>query len=213
MIWLLQKLADVLAPEEARLSKMLALEPSILGSLLPKSNLHQKDLLAIFDYQNKMVRLLVKAVKFKNNPQAKKVLATFIYEEAVGIATDLSLFYGSSPILIPIPMSRDEERSRGWNQCEELAKKLATFPESQIPIHLNLLQKIRNTERQVGLSRKERLKNVKNCMQVSDPKNILKDRVVIVLDDIHTTGSTFEEARRALLASGTKKVVGLFLAH
>ena len=50
-------------------------------------------------------------------------------------------------------------------------------------------------------------------MQVFDPEGILKNKNIILLDDIHTTGSTFLEARRALLAAYAHSVSGLFLAH
>ena len=217
MIWFLQKLAqtlvNILAPEERRLDKLLSLEPATLSRLLPRSSIYGQDVTILFDYQNKMVRALVKAMKFKNNLNVRQLLSEMLYEEFVNLASDTALFEGSYPILLPMPMSKDEKKGRGWNQCEELAREIQKMAGNQIKTHFNILQKIRNTERQVKLSRTERLKNLKNCMQVFDPQNILKNKVIVVLDDIHTTGSTFAEARRALLASGAKRILGLFLAH
>jgi len=213
MLPLLQKLLDILVPEEGRLGKLLSLEPALAYRLLPKSNLNQRGILALFDYQNKMVRLLVRAVKFKNNPQARRLAADFLYEGFVDLASDTSLFEGSTPILIPVPMSKGEKKSRGYNQCEELAREIQKISGDQIQVEYNLLQKIRNTDRQVHLTKEERIKNLKNCMQVFDPEGILKNKNIILLDDIHTTGSTFLEARRALLAAYAHSVSGLFLAH
>lgn len=209
----IEKLLEVVIPEERQLAKLLSLEPSIIRKILPRSNLYQRDVSALFDYQNKMVRLLVKAVKFRNNPRARKIVAGFLYEELLEIQTDKSLFTGSSPILLAMPMSKKEKIGRGYNQSEELVKEIARIAEGRIQIEMNLLQKIRDTERQVHLSRQARLKNLKGAMQVFDPQQILQDKNIVVLDDIFTTGSTFAEARRALLLAGARSVYGLFIAH
>ncbi|MEK7642240.1 MAG: hypothetical protein AAB392_00375 [Patescibacteria group bacterium] len=213
MLKILNTLLDWITPEDTRIAKMLSLGPTALNQILPRSNLIQRDILALFDYQNKMVRLLVRSMKFKNNPKVKRLLAEILYEAFTDMAMDIKLFQGALPTLIPVPMSKKERNKRGWNQSEELVKEMVLISKGRVEAELGLLSKVRDTKSQILLSREERLKNVLGSMQVFDSKNILKDRVVIVLDDIHTTGSTFSEARRALLLAGTKKVYGLFLAH
>ena len=210
---IIEKLLSIITPEEKKLDKLLSLEYGLARNLLPKSSLRVKDILVLFDYQNKMVRLLVKAMKFKNNIKARKMLANILHEEVLSLTCDIALFEGSSPLLLPMPMSKKEKRARGYNQCEELLSEISKVSKNNFEIQFDLLQKVRDTERQVKLSREERVKNLKGCMQVFDPKNILKNRPVIILDDIYTTGSTFAEARRALSQAGVNRVFGLFLAH
>ncbi len=209
----IEKLLQVLIPEENHLRKLLALEPATLRTILPESNIYQQDLSALFDYQNKLVRILVKAVKFRNNPRARKVVAELLCEDLLEITSDANLFSGAIPILVPMPMSKKERTERGYNQCEELVKEMTKIIGSQVRTELDLLHKVRDTERQVHLSREARTKNLDRSMEVVDPHQILKDKSVVVLDDLYTTGSTFAEARRALLLGGAKSVYGLFIAH
>ncbi len=209
----IEKLLQVLIPEENHLRKLLALEPVALRTILPESNIYGQDLSALFDYQNKLVRMLVKAVKFRNNPRARKVVAELLCEDLLEITSDANLFSGAIPILVPMPMSKKERGERGYNQCEELVKEMTKIFGSQVRTELDLLQKVRDTERQVHLSREARTKNLDRSMEVVDPHQILKDKSVVVLDDLYTTGSTFAEARRALLLGGAKSVYGLFIAH
>src|SRR3989344_3329712 len=146
MIWFLQKLAqtlvNILAPEERRLDKLLSLEPATLSRLLPRSSIYGQYVTILFDYQNKMVRALVKAMKFKNNLNVRQLLSEMLYEEFVNLASDTALFEGSYPILLPMPMSKDEKKGRGWNQCEELAREIQKMAGNQIKTHFNILQKI-----------------------------------------------------------------------
>lgn len=210
---ILEKILGIFIPEETKLDRLLSLEPAISYNLLPKSNLRQKNATALFDYQNKLVQLLIKSLKFKNNPRVRKFLAQIISDELLPDFADRKLFSGRNPILIPIPMSPKEERERGFNPCLELTKEIRATSRGEIEINLDCLRKIRETERQIKLSRSMRLQNLKNAMQVFDSQNKIRDRDIIVLDDLYTTGSTFAEARRALLAGRARSVTGLFLAH
>lgn len=210
---ILEKLLSIFIPEETKLNRLLSLEPSLAFGLLPKSNLHQTKATAIFDYQNRLVRLLIKALKFKNNPRARKFLAQIVCDELLPAFADRQLFSGRAPILVPIPMSSKEERERGFNPCFELAQEIRRASGAEIEIKFDCLRKIKDTKRQIKLSRKERLKNLKNTMQVFDPQNQIRGRDIVVLDDLYTTGSTFAEASRALTQAGARSVAGLFLAH
>ena len=60
------------------------------------------------------------------------------------------------------------------------------------------------------LSRKERLKNLKG---VFEPEKDVKDRIVMVVDDVYTTGATMNEMAKTLLKAGAKEVRGLVAAR
>ena len=107
---------------------------------------------------------------------------------------------------------KKEKRERGFNQCEEILSELENSLKNTCDIEYNVLIKVRDTERQTKLKKKERLKNVSNSMIVTN-NELIKGRTVIIFDDVFTTLSTFEEARRALNKSGAKKILGLFIAH
>lgn len=204
-------LLNILVPEDKRVARLIKMDQSKMRSILVKSVARVQNLSVLFDYNNANVRLLIKTLKYKNNAGVRKKLAAFLYEEIVELASDITLFTGSPPILVPMPMSRDEKSKKGFNQCEELCKEIAKLSGGNIIVSYDALKKVRETKRQTSLGREARLKNVANSMLAD--QNLIKDQTIIVLDDVYTTLATFSEARRALLASSARSVFGLFLAH
>ena len=108
-----------------------------------------------------------------------------------------------SPLLIPIPLHGSRLRSRGFNQALELSRPLAK--ELTIP-HLEALKRVRPTERQATLTRKQRLKNLNRAFQVRSSAKELEEKDLILIDDVFTTGSTVHECARALLPSKPRSI-------
>ncbi len=206
----IEYIQDILVPEDTKIQGLLNLPIGIMRDLLPKSPVYMKDIFVLFDYQNKIVRLIVKSIKYKNNANLRKRIATYLYEEIVDISSEITLFEGTAPLLVPMPMSKKEKRNRGFNQCEELCREIKKLGGNNIEVSYDILKKMRETERQTKLSREKRLENVEESLTA---KNSVANRVVIVLDDVYTTGASISEARRALLSADAKRVIGLFIAH
>jgi predicted amidophosphoribosyltransferase len=82
----------------------------------------------------------------------------------------------------------------------------------KIPLANNVLIKVKETLPQVGLTAKEREKNIKGSFLVKNDKEI-KNKKIILVDDVFTTGSTMEEACRALKEVGAKQVWGITVAR
>jgi ComF family protein len=200
----------ILVPEDTKIQKLLNLPAGTMRDLLPKSPVYMKDIFVIFDYQNKIVRLIVKSIKYKNNYSLRKRIAVYLNEEITDISSEVALFHGTPPLLVPMPMSNKEKRSRGFNQCEELCREIKKLSGVNIEVSYDTLKKVRETERQTTLSREKRTENVKGSMAA---ESSALGRVIIVLDDVYTTGASLTEARRALLSAGAKRVIGLFIAH
>lgn len=108
-----------------------------------------------------------------------------------------------NPILVPVPLHGGRLRSRGFNQAELIALSLSI--ELDIPL-LRALKRIRPTERQATLSRKERLKNLNKAFVLSIPPEKLADRNLILVDDVFTTGSTAHACARALRKAHPKTI-------
>ncbi|MDS1030575.1 ComF family protein [Bacillota bacterium LX-D] len=112
-------------------------------------------------------------------------------------------------IIIPIPLSPRKRAIRGFNQAELLARAVAE--RTKLPVYTNLLTKIRDTAPQAGLKKVDRLTNLQGAFNVPNPEP-LKNKVVILVDDIFTTGSTINEAAQTLLKAGAKDVYALVWA-
>jgi ComF family protein len=115
-------------------------------------------------------------------------------------------------LLIPVPLSAERIRFRGFNQSLLLAKYLAkNF--SRMTVH-DCMGREGGSEQQAGRSRKERLKNLENKIFLKDGcEKLLQEKSVIVIDDIATTGTTLNECARILKTAGVSHVCGLVLAR
>ncbi len=211
LLFILEFLKDLIIPENKKIRAILKIERGNLRLLLPRSPIKSDSIFVLFDYKNETIRLLVKALKYKNNHSVKRIFAEYLYEDMLDIFSDISLFEGQAPLLVPMPMSKMEKKNRGWSQCEELCKEIQNVSSGSIKTEYKALLKTKETARQTKLGKKERLLNVKDSM-IADPK-LVKGKVVAIVDDVYTTGATMDEARRALYASGAKRVINFFLAH
>ena len=207
---MLDFMLDLLWPENIEIQKIINLNNEDLYCLLPKSKVNLENVFVLFDYGNKIVKLIIKNIKYKNHPKFKKIIAKYLFDEIIAISEDIALFDGSPPIIVPMPMSKKEKETRGFNQCEEILKEIEKISGKSLSIFYNILLKIKETRRQTKLNKEERSKNVKNS-QTSTTN--LKNKTIIILDDVYTTLSTFREAERALKSAGAKRIIGLFIAH
>lgn len=112
-------------------------------------------------------------------------------------------------ILIPVPLGKKRLKERGYNQVGLVARPLA-YQMSWL-YEPNALWKTRETRSQVGLTASQRGANVHNAYQ-ADTK-IVKQRNILLMDDVATTGSTISACTQALLAAGAKEVYVLTIAR
>ena len=103
--------------------------------------------------------------------------------------------------VVPVPVSKETFRERGYNQSALLAQEVAR--EIHLPCTDNWLKKTKETEKQMELGREERLENVKGAYVVESHSELQGKRVLII-DDVLTTGSTVNECAKTLLSAGVK---------
>lgn len=158
-------------------------------------------------YEEKILRQAIHIFKYKYiRDLAKplgKIIINFLYQ------SKCNLLFNDSYFLIPVSLHRKRLFDRGFNQSELLAKIISQ--EFKIPIINNVLERKRDTKSQTKLKEKERRKNIKNAFVCIQPE-IIKNKNIILFDDILTTGSTIREAARALKKAGAKEIIGLILA-
>lgn len=115
-------------------------------------------------------------------------------------------------VLVPVPLHRFRLLRRRFNQAAVLCRVLSRT--TGLPHDPGLLVRHRQTRQQVGLSREARTENVRGAFRVPPrAKARLKDRKVLLVDDVATTGSTLEAATRALLSGGAARVDVLTFAR
>ena len=155
---------------------------------------------SVFSYEDDVVRL-VTGYKFRDNRYLKTFFATEMVKKVkdTNIVADLITF---------VPMTASAVKKRGFNQSEYLARELSK--RLGLPL-LAVLEKVKETHKQVGLSRNERLKNLEDAFRVID-KNLVKGKDVLIVDDVTTTGATAEVIAERLKKAGARQVFLISIA-
>lgn len=213
---LIKSLTGFLFPQKPRVLVLEALTSGqILKTLPPAVGPEGENVIALFDYSHPVTKEIVWEIKYAGNRVLAKHVGEILYDFIIDELDDRRIFSKErSIILIPMPISDKRRFERGWNQAELLAKAIkkcdTSFSLKYLP---GQLIKTIHTESQTRTSsKKEREQNLANTMRVFNPLSV-KDRFVVLIDDVTTTGSTFTEARRALKAAGVKKILCIALAH
>lgn len=154
-------------------------------------------------------------MKYKGKKKIAGVLAEVLYGKIIEELSEFSVMENfREPILIPIPLSKKRYRERGYNQAELICRKLAKLDNNaNFELKNNILIKPKDTEHQARIEdRGKRLKNIVGSFAVENPEPI-KNRNIILIDDVTTTGATLNEARKILKQNGAKKIIAFAVAH
>jgi ComF family protein len=110
--------------------------------------------------------------------------------------------------IVPVPLSRERLRERGFNQSLLIARHLAG---NALPVTPEWLARTRDTPPQVGQDREARHANVAEAFACPDPSAVYGQHVLL-FDDVATTGATLDACARALRAVGVASVHALIVA-
>jgi len=118
-------------------------------------------------------------------------------------------------VIVPIPLHRVKERQRGFNQSKLLAEYIAQ--KISAPQNLKIvdaLKRIKNTKPQAQCKNNEsRTENIKDCFKIKDLAiESIKNKNILLIDDVFTTGSTINEAVKILKQNGCRKIIALVVA-
>jgi ComF family protein len=115
-------------------------------------------------------------------------------------------------LIMPVPLHRWRLLKRRYNQAAELARVLSR--KTDIPWNPHLLQRRRNTDSQGHKNKSQRRKNVRGAFTVSSQdKHHIKNKHIILLDDVYTTGATLNACCKTLRNAGAKHITVLTLAR
>jgi ComF family protein len=159
---------------------------------------------SVFLYKDSMRKLILK-FKYSNR---------YFLAQDFGLAMNETLkkydFYNDSDFVIPVPLNILRQIKRGYNQAELLAKEISL--KTNTPLLKNVLFRKKITKPQFKLSKIERSKNIKDSFFVKN-EEVIKNKTILLIDDIATTSITVSLCSLALKTAGAKKVYVLTLAR
>jgi len=155
---------------------------------------------AVDHYEGRM-KEIIHALKYERRRSISPRLGALMRECGAPLLRDAT-------IVIPVPLHPRREYERGFNQAEDLALHLS------VPV-MKLLTRVRHTQSQIELPKDQRQQNVKGAFELNpDPRSPIPDPCIVVLvDDVSTTGSTLEACARVLKDAGVKEVRALTAAR
>jgi ComF family protein len=157
-----------------------------------------------YDWYDGTLRQVIRQFKYnKMRPLAKPLAARLAQ---VLIRMDA----GSLDLVLPVPLHRNRQRARGFNQSELLTRQLAVM--CDLPLGSRDCVRVRDTPPQTGLRGTERRRNVRGAFAVPRPERV-RGLNVLLVDDVITTGATADSCARALKQAGAKGVWVLTLAR
>ncbi len=169
------------------------------------------------DYRNPVIKKLIKTFKYRSIKELANPLSKLLIENLKKISNILNI---SSSIIVPISLHKKKLRERGYNQSELLAKQVADYYKYQLEPEILKRKTYTLSQSQIKNHqiRKENLKNafeidpkfIKKCQKQN--KNLLKNKIIILIDDVFTTGATLSEAAKILKRAGAKEIWGLVVA-
>jgi len=113
--------------------------------------------------------------------------------------------------IIPVPLHRDRESSRGFNQALVISRAICAS--TSLPVDEISLLRTRHSERyRAGLDAKDRHDTVDNAFAVRYPRLVAGENILLV-DDVFTTGATVASCAATLLEAGAKNVFVLTIAR
>ena len=154
-----------------------------------------------YGFYGGLLKNLILEFKYNKNFTAGEILSNLILE----IINNQSI---NADVICYVPMTKKAIRKRGFNQCEIMARNISY--NTDIPIS-NCVIKSKHTKEQKTLSKDERKSNIKGVFNIKSSKDI-KDKHVILIDDVVTTGATVDECKNILLKYGANKITVLTIA-
>lgn len=159
---------------------------------------------AVFRYEGGSRRLIT-GYKYYDRTLATPMFARWLARAG---AAQLA----QTDVIVPVPLHRWRLLRRRYNQSALLARELGRI--SHVPVCVDALQRTRHTPQQAGLTREERLENVRGAFAASPKKTSqIEGKRVMLVDDVLTTGATLHACTDALKAAGAQAVYILTLGR
>jgi ComF family protein len=168
-------------------------------------------LLVACSYQNPLVAKLIHCYKYKFAKELKEPLGKIIIEALMTSHVPLP------EIITSVPLHKRRIRWRGFNQSDLLAEYLSQKIAPGLPIdwESQLIERIRHTKPQMGIKNSSaRRKNIENSFKLSRGfSKKIKNKRILLVDDVATTGATIFECGKILKKAGAKEIFAVVIAR
>ena len=158
---------------------------------------------AVVCFEDGPARRLVHRLKYSDRMELARPMGAWMARAGADIL-------GEADALAPTPLHFTRLWRREFNQAAALAREVARICGK--PCETDLIERVKRTRSQVGLSRSQRATNVQRAFRCP-PTAKLRDRRIVLVDDVLTSGATANAAARALLRGGAKSVDVLVFAR
>ena len=164
----------------------------------------------MWNYRDPNVERVMRHIKNFPNKRVARILS---HKMATPLRSSQARSYAGHRkiVIIPIPIGRARFRTRGYNQSLLLARPLAKITYQKLLT--NILIKSKQTKKQgTAKNKTERVHNIAGSFKVQHAR-LIKNKTILLVDDITTTGTTLYEARKILLESGARDVIAVTVAN
>ena len=173
----------------------------VCGKCLKEEKRNWKNAVALMRMED-YGRELLHRFKYKNDTSLARPFGV--------MATDMLKKSGLKPdFIVPVPLHWTRTFTRGYNQTALVSQIISS--ETGIPMK-KILRRVKRTPKQANLSGVERRKNLKGAFSATCDE-ICRNGVILLVDDVLTTGSTLSSASSALMEVGAKEINILILAR
>ena len=148
------------------------------------------------------LRELIHLLKYDGVRPAANVLGRMLAEAIVPLQQH---FNAGKVLVVPVPLHAGKRRQRGFNQAELIAQAALKLEPSRRFELKPVLDRTRETQSQIGLSRHQRRENLRGAFAVNKPEEV-RGWEVLLVDDVFTTGTTVSECARVVSRAGATKV-------
>lgn len=193
-MYIIRTILDFIFPPSPNVLLLRTYNPTEFSKLLSPT-LIAPETLALAPYYHPAIKASVQATKFEHSFLGATLL-THLFSNY------LQTLPVKPTLLIPIPLSAERERKRGFNQVTRVIEKVTGISYLVIS-HSTIISRIKNTAPQTTLKKSDRKENVKgificNKRKLESAINKHQIKRVILCDDVYTTGATMMEARATL---------------
>jgi len=212
-VWLCENCLNKISPKTEQLCPYC--ESKITPNGYTCFDCKEKDsldgLLVAASYKDKLVSSAVHFYKYRFVEDFSRILGDIILKSIRNSELPLP------DVIIPIPLHKRRLRWRGFNQSELIAKRISEkiTPGFPISIENNLLERFRYTHPQMEIKNQaKRRKNIEKAFKIpGDKPELVRNKRILLVDDVATTGATIFECAKTLKKSGASEVFAVVVAR